>query len=96
VRRYLWTLVPRARYALLVKPTVGWRARARAFWHFVVLAYAYEVCARCGRPVGCVWHAPDDLWLAVNGQDAGVLCPQCFSSGAQELGHFVRFEVRPL
>lgn len=60
-------------------------ARLRALYWILVRNYETELCERCGRPVGIVYHAPDGLWeLATgharfpDGQSAlGVLCPKC-------------------
>lgn len=37
-----------------------------------------EVCQRCGKPVGCVWYAHDELWKKVTCNLWQILCPQCF------------------
>lgn len=65
-------------------------AIARAFWHVVIRRYVYEICASCGRPVSSAihtyWIAPDELWMQVNGQSSGVLCPRCFARQAEKSG----------
>jgi hypothetical protein len=51
----------------------------RRFWWRHVRGYACELCQDCGGPVGVVWTAPDDLWLAEVGLPPwGVLCVHCF------------------
>jgi hypothetical protein len=72
-------------------------ARLRALWTYLVRGYRYEICERCGRPVGLVWHADDELWATVSGHDdgSGILCPACFDAAAERLGRFVRWEARP-
>jgi hypothetical protein len=52
-----------------------------------------EFCKRCGRKQPLVWHAPDELWLAVTGQTAGVFCPECFDALAREKGMAVVWRV---
>lgn len=73
------------------------RARVRGFWHFIVRGYRYEICMRCGAPVGphtgSWWRAPDELWERVIGDPGEVVCPPCFTRQADELGIPVRWEV---
>lgn len=45
-----------------------------------------EYCRLCGKRQPLTWHAPDELWLAVNGSEDGVLCPECFDRRASEMG----------
>lgn len=78
-------------------PFTSRRARVRAFWHYIVRRYRYEVCKNCGRPVGphthSWWLAPDELWLAVMDVPSGVVCPPCFTDAALARGIHVRWEV---
>lgn len=75
------------------------RARLRAAFDYLVRRYRYEMCRSCGGRVGrafaerSYWHAPDELWLAVVGSPAGVLCPGCFTAQCEAHGIFVRWEV---
>lgn len=63
----------------------NWPARMRGTYWWLLRRYETELCDHCGRPVGVVYHAPDDLWeLATgharfpDGQAApGCLCPKC-------------------
>lgn len=50
-----------------------------------------EYCQVCGRRQPIVWHAPDRLWLEVNGREGGVLCPECFDRLAAEKGLWLRW-----
>lgn len=45
-----------------------------------------DTCQRCGHPNVQGWSAPSALWNAVMGSEAGILCPQCFSTLAREKG----------
>lgn len=79
-------MLERIRYVLVIK---RWRggiiARLRGLWHYVVRRHCCEICGDCGRPVRVVWHAPDDLWLLVNGRETGVMCVPCFDDRARSL-----------
>lgn len=63
-------------------------ATLRGVWWWVVRRYEAELCQRCGRPVGLVYHAPDYLWKLATGLPRrpdgeaapGVLCPQCMDA----------------
>jgi hypothetical protein len=80
----------RVRWALCDKSmTGGWRARARAFWHYVVRGWVTEICAECGRPVGLVWHSPDALWLDLVGGYDGIRCIPCFDDMVDANGGLV-------
>lgn len=50
-----------------------------------------EVCQRCDKEVGVVWHAPNKLWRKVTGfREGGILCVRCFDDLVWErLGTFV-------
>lgn len=49
------------------------------YWYWRHLRrYESEICQRCGRPVGQVWHARDDIWECVVGSHGGILCIPCF------------------
>lgn len=73
----------------------GRMARLRAFWHTAFLFQDGEICGSCGRPVargiGTWWQAPDDLWMEVNGQFAGVTCPACFHDQCRERGIHIHY-----
>jgi hypothetical protein len=85
-----WPFVSRISYVLWRRRWKGGlTARARAFWHHVVRGYRYEICDECGRPVGLVWLAADDLWLEVSGTKAGVRCISCFNTELEKRGVFV-------
>lgn len=47
------------------------------------MRYEMEMCHDCGRRVGpdpfSFWHADDELWMRVQGNVFGVLCPACFT-----------------
>lgn len=62
-----------------------------------IFRYGHETCLRCGLPVGLgtasYWHTEDDLWLTINEQDAGCLCPRCFTIKAREKGIFVSWRA---
>lgn len=68
----------------------------RWYWIFV-RRWETEICGHCGRPVArCTdswWHAPDALWLAVNGQSTGVMCPPCFSKACRRAGYSVSWRA---
>ncbi|MDF2751693.1 MAG: hypothetical protein K0S82_75 [Gaiellaceae bacterium] len=59
--------------------------------------YRGEVCEDCGFPVAffvsSYWTAPDELWLAVMGTDAGILCPPCFTGRARDQGKYVSWRA---
>ena len=56
-------------------------ARLRAAYWFLLKCYEYEVCQSCGRPVGLVWTAPDDLWRELVSEDGGgIRCIPCFDA----------------
>lgn len=72
------------RWVLCERSFASRRARARAFWHYIIRRWPLEICTDCGRPVGRAtgpswWHADNELWLEVNGTYEGVLCPPCFT-----------------
>lgn len=72
----------------------AWRSRRaalRGLWWWLVRRYACELCERCGRRVGMelgdtFWRAPDDLWMRVQGSEAGTLCAACFTADAEAKG----------
>lgn len=74
--------------------TFWWYVRARrpaallrAMAWVTVGTWPGELCQECGRkyyPV--IWHAPDELWLAVHGSSGGLLCPLCFVRKAEAKG----------
>lgn len=80
----------RVRWVLTEKVFASRRARLRAFWHYILRRYRYEICMECGRPVGphtgSWWQAPDDLWEQVTGGPSGVMCPPCFTAAADAIG----------
>ncbi|KKL15382.1 hypothetical protein LCGC14_2506170 [marine sediment metagenome] len=46
-----------------------------------------EICQRCGKQVGTIWHAPDYLWKDIINQECiktsnyyNILCIRCFNS----------------
>ena len=64
-------------------------ARVRALWLVVARHWETEICGRCGRGVGLVWHAPDDQrWVASGYPDkgGGILCIPCFDRLCEESG----------
>jgi hypothetical protein len=93
----------RLRYTLSARLSVIARFRW-LFWRHVA-RYELEMCHDCGRRVGpdpfSWWHAPDDLWTAVQANTFGVLCPACFTRLAAAYGLTVWWqpvidgEVRP-
>jgi ribosomal protein L34E len=88
--RFIW-----AAYVLGRRFPGGRVARLRALWHVVVRRYDAEICDDCGRPVGrgirSWWHAPDDLWMHINGGYAGVLCPACFTERCDAQGIWIHW-----
>jgi hypothetical protein len=85
-----WPLASRISYVLWRRRwSGGFTAQIRAFWHHVVRGYRYEICGECGRPVGLVWFAPDDLWLEVSGSEAGISCIPCFDAKLESRGVYV-------
>lgn len=65
--------------------------RLRRFYWKRIRRYRYEMCQRCGRPVGksCPswWSADDALWLEVEGgQGEGIRCIPCFTDDARAKG----------
>lgn len=73
------------------------RARAVAFWHYVIRRWATEICRTCGgrvgRATGSWWRADDALWAEVVGAPNAVLCPRCFTEAADRRGIPVRWEA---
>ncbi len=71
-------------------PFISRRARLRGFWHYIVRGYRYEICIRCGRPVGphtgSWWYVSEDLWNDIIGEPTGVLCPPCFTTAGDAVG----------
>ena len=62
-------------------------AALRVAWVTYVRGWSGQGCQTCGRryyPV--IWHARNDLWLAVHGSVAGILCPACFVREAARKG----------
>lgn len=82
---------------VLTAPFESRRARLRGAWHYLVRRYRYEICMACGRPVGphtgSWWHAPDELWIEVNGGPVGVRCPPCFTAACQARGYWIHWEA---
>ncbi len=78
MQRLLW-IVKRA-------PFSSRRARLRAFWHYIIRNYHYEICIRCGRPVGphtgSWWYSTTVLWDKVIGDSTTIVCPPCFTEAA--------------
>lgn len=76
-----------------------WPARLRAVWHAGACLYDGEICSDCGRPVGrgiwSWWRAPDDLWMRINGQHAGCLCPACFARRCDMEGTPIHWVAAP-
>ena len=48
----------------------------------IAQALPLEFCHECGRLVGVIWTATDEMWARVTGKDEGVLCIQCFDNKA--------------
>jgi hypothetical protein len=79
----------RVSYALWQKHyTGGPLSRLRGGWYYLARGYRYEICEECGRPVGLVWVAPDDLWLEVAEADTGIRCIPCFDAELERRGIF--------
>lgn len=78
-------------------PRAGVRVNLRRLYWIFVRGYEYEICNRCGAPVGlCTgswWGAHDALWERVNGRSEGVLCPPCFTAACDALGIHIRWEA---
>ena len=90
------TFLSQLRYALWIKALrepVRF-ARLRLIWWYIVRRYESELCQRCGRPVGLVFHAPDAIWERITGEarspggeaGGGVLCPYCVDDLATAKG----------
>lgn len=72
------------------------RALLRALWWFGVRAYRFEICFSCGRPVGLVWAADDQIWLDVFENRGGICCIGCFDRRfAQETGVILHWKPTP-
>lgn len=78
----------------------SWPARIRAAYWYIVRRYDSEVCQRCGRPVGVVFHVPDAVWEVVTGHARfpdgeaapGILCIRCVNELYAERAHdFLRW-----
>jgi hypothetical protein len=52
-----------------------------------------EFCKSCGRETDLVWHAPDDLWREVTGEQhgGGVRCTKCFDAACYAHGKILRW-----
>lgn len=87
----------RIAWSLFRAPFASRRARLRGFWHYIVRGHRYEICTRCGRPVGphtgSWWSAADDLWATVIGDPHGVVCPPCFTAAADAKAVPLRWEA---
>ena len=73
-----------------------WKTRLalKLFWRHVGQSWRLiEFCKICGRQQPLVWHAPDHLWLVVNGREGGVLCPECFNRQARKKGYWLRWSL---
>lgn len=65
--------------------------RLRRFYWRRVRRYAYEICDKCGRPVGrttggSYWVTDDRLWRQIYGTDVGLRCISCFTVDCRESG----------
>jgi hypothetical protein len=73
------------------------RALLRRWYWTLIRLHQTEICDRCGRPVvprGMTWWcAPDELWMAVNGQHAGIACPFCFADECWAAGRPIHLEA---
>jgi hypothetical protein len=74
--RFRWILVAIGRFIGRLR----YACRFFEIWH-----YECESCNRCGRCYQLVAHWTNEKWLAVNGQEAGCLCVECFIEQAQKL-----------
>lgn len=65
----------------------------RAAWH----ARDGEICGSCGRLVvetcPTYWHAPDALWLEVEGSLGGIRCIPCFTCDAAARGIAIQWRA---
>jgi len=50
-----------------------------------------EYCHICGRCVGQVWWADDDLWEELGCLPIGILCIRCFNRRANARGYLLRW-----
>ena len=90
IQDFDWPVASRISYVLWRRSWPGgFAARARGFWHHVVRGYRYEICGECGRPVGLVWLADDQLWLDVMGHEGGMMCIPCFDAELESRDVFV-------
>lgn len=48
--------------------------------------WSCETCYWCGRRNNVGYEVPDDIWMAVAGDEDIVLCPACFDKEAQKKG----------
>jgi hypothetical protein len=72
-------------------------ARARRLYWRRLRRYRFEICGRCGRPVGLscpsYWLAHDELWRAVIGGEGGIRCVPCFDRDAAASGRPVSWRA---
>ena len=56
-----------------------------------------EVCKRCGQNVADTaitwWSAPEELWLRVEGSEAGIRCITCFTKDCDEKGILIYWQA---
>jgi len=52
-----------------------------------------EHCGDCGRPYAIVWQAETALWHSIMGNDAGLLCPDCFDIRAARANIHIMWHV---
>ncbi len=69
----------------MTRPTAP-LAWTRWLWWRLVRRYRYEVCRKCGRPVGLVWRAADELWVEVIGHRGNIRCIPCFDRECLDRG----------
>ncbi len=60
-----------------------WQKLNRRFLKTYPLIEDCARCEECGRNVHD-FNVPDDIWLKVHGNDAGILCYDCFANKADE------------
>jgi len=57
-----------------------------------IITWEYESCDRCGKCYRLPYRMKDNIWLAVKGEEEGLLCFDCFIQTAEEKNIVLKLE----